>query len=77
MNFAQPAHIYHESLKSTTSVSILNQFSNWLNSHLKLLLRFGMITILPIIGMLMLSFIILNENYQQYKNMLLLSGKIA
>jgi len=74
MNFAQPAHIYHESLKSTTSVSILNQFSNWLNSHLKLLLRFGMITILPIIGMLMLSFIILNENYQQYKNMLLLSG---
>jgi len=54
--------------------SLFMRFSNWLSCRIKLSARVFLIAVLPIVGMLMLSFIILKDNYQQYKNMELLSG---
>jgi diguanylate cyclase (GGDEF)-like protein/hemerythrin-like metal-binding protein len=71
MAYSHSAHIYQE--KHKTHFSPLKMVSEWLNAHIKLSKRFIISAIFPVIGLLSLSFIILNENYQQYKTMISLS----
>lgn len=74
MGYVQTAYNHRQKNQQSNHAPPLKKISCWLNLHLKLSTRFFLSSIFPLIGMLLLSFIILNENYQQYKNMLLLSG---
>ncbi len=73
MAYVQTAYNHRQQRQSNYEPP-LQKISCWLNLHLKLSTRFFLSSVFPLIGMLLLSFIILNENYQQYKNMQLLSG---
>ena len=74
VDYAQAAlKLQSQAVKKSPS-SLFVRFSNWLSYRIKLSARVFLIAVLPIVGMLILSFIILKDNYQQYKNVELLSG---
>jgi len=70
-------HALHSKNKHTISVkTIFQRTSEWLSYRVNISKRLLMTSILSIISMLMLSFITIKDNYQQYKNMQLLENLI-
>jgi len=74
MDYVQTTRNLQQKTVQKPFSSLFVRASSWLSYRIKLSLRVFIIAILPIFGMLILSFIILKDNYQQYKNMQLLSG---
>ncbi len=60
--------------KTQYNLSLVQQFSQYLSSRLKLSQRVFLTTLLPIVGVLALCVFVLSDNYQRYKNMSLLLG---
>ena len=59
---------------NSSNKSLLAQLSNTFSQKIKLSKRLFIIAFVPVLGVLLLSLIILQNNYQQYKNMSLLLG---
>lgn len=57
-----------------SKVSLLSKISTVLSEKVKLSKRVFITTFIPICGVLLLSLIVIQDNYQHYKNMALLSG---
>jgi len=68
-------HAFHSKKDTKKSFfSIFQYASEWLSYRVKLSKRVLIISLLPIIAILLLSFVTIKDNYQQYKNTLLLSN---
>lgn len=68
-------HAFHSDKKHSLSLKfIFQRTSEWLSYHVNISTRVLIIALLPILGMLLLSFIAIKDNYQQYKNMQLLEN---
>jgi len=76
MDYAQACSSPQSQAAKKSRPSLFAQISGWFSYRIKLSMRVFFIAVLPIAGMLILSFIILKDNYQQYKNMQLLSESI-
>ncbi|WP_157534167.1 bacteriohemerythrin [Moritella sp. JT01] len=68
-------HAFHSTVKHSLSLkTIFQRTSEWLSYRVNISKRLLITSLLPIIGMLILSFITIKDNYQQYKNMQLLEN---
>jgi len=68
-------HVFHNETKPSISLTaIFQRASEWLSYRINISTRVLITSLLPIFGMLLLSFIAIKDNYQQYKNMLLLES---
>ncbi|MFT5807424.1 MAG: two-component system cell cycle response regulator [Moritella dasanensis] len=68
-------HAFHNETKHEISLkAIFQRTSEWLSHRINISTRVLITSVLPIIGMLLLSFIAIKDNYQQYKNMQLLEN---
>ncbi|NQZ94463.1 MAG: bacteriohemerythrin [Moritella sp.] len=68
-------HAFHNEKKHSISLTaIFQRTSEWLSYRINISTRVLITSLLPILGMLLLSFIAIKDNYQQYKNMLLLES---
>lgn len=68
-------HAFHSEEKHRFSFkAIFQRASEWLSHRVNISTRVLITSLLPIFGMLLLSFITIKDNYQQYKNMLLLDN---
>jgi len=76
LDFAQASCNPQSQAAQKSRPSLFARTSSWFSYRIKLSMRVFFIAVLPIAGMLMLSFIILKDNYLQYKNMQLLSESI-
>jgi len=76
MDFAQEKHSIPPLAAKKSRPSLFARTSHWFSYRITLSMRVFFIAVLPIVGMLILSFIILKDNYLQYKNMQLLSESI-
>ena len=65
---------FSEDKYSISLKTIFQRTSEWLSYRVNISSRVLITSLLPIIGMLLLSFIAIKDNYQQYKNMLLLEN---
>ncbi|QFI40188.1 bacteriohemerythrin [Moritella marina ATCC 15381] len=65
---------YSEEKYSVSFKAIFQRSSEWLSQRVNISTRVLITALLPILGMLLLSFIAIKDNYQQYKNMLLLDN---
>ncbi|MDX2321058.1 MAG: bacteriohemerythrin [Moritella sp.] len=70
-------HVFHTEAKHSISLkTIFQRTSEWLSYRVNISTRVLITSLLPIIGMLILSFVAVKDNYQQYKNMQLLENLI-
>jgi len=76
LDFAQASCNSQSQAAQKSRSSLFARTSSWFSYRIKLSIRVFLIAVLPIAGMLILSFIILKDNYLQYKNMQLLSESI-
>ncbi|PKH05645.1 diguanylate cyclase [Moritella sp. Urea-trap-13] len=68
-------HAFHNETKHSVSLkAIFQRTSEWLSHRVSISTRVLITSLLPILGMLLLSFIAIKDNYQQYKNMQLLDN---
>ncbi|SGZ07132.1 bacteriohemerythrin [Moritella viscosa] len=68
-------HAFHREKKHTISLkTVFQSTSEWLSYRVNISKRLLITSLLPIIGMLILSFIAIKDNYLQYKNMQLLEN---
>jgi diguanylate cyclase (GGDEF)-like protein/hemerythrin-like metal-binding protein len=65
---------YNEEKHSVSFKAIFQRASEWLSHRVNISTRVLITSLLPIFGMLFLSFIAIKDNYQQYKNMQLLDN---
>ncbi|QUM77311.1 bacteriohemerythrin [Moritella sp. 24] len=68
-------HAFHnETRRSTSLKTLFYRSSEWLSHRVNISTRVLITSVLPIIGVLILSFVAIKDNYQQYKNMQLLEN---
>lgn len=68
-------HAFHNEEKHNVSIkAIFQRASEWLSYRVNISTRVLITSLLPIFGMLLLSFITIKDNYQQYKSMQLLES---
>lgn len=73
MDYAASYYHYCSKIEKGAPKGSFQKISHWLVQHLTLTQRIFISAVIPIIGLFILSFIILKDNYQQYTNVLLLS----